>query len=518
MSTATFILSIIAFAALFTVLTLKYIHMFQLNSYKPPQQLKWMAKNKRSFIYNAVLAAAAVCICLCLKNTAVINLIMICLFAVGAVINRPKKAKKPLVYTNRVKRLLATEGVFAALSVLLTILFVPANFQNIIFAAEASLSPFIVLLCNYLNQPLEKSINLYYINDAKKIINNHKNLITVGVTGSYGKTSVKYILGTLLEAKYNVLITPESYNTPLGVVKTIRGSLRATHDIFVCEMGAKHVGDIKEICDIVYPDNGIITSVGPQHLETFKTLTNVKKTKFELADSLPANGILLVNGEDENISEHAVNYNCKKYGFSESFEYYASDISVSSEGTSFTVHHNGEEVRFTTILVGKHNVINLVGAIAMCCELGIKLQALPIYVKKVMPVPHRLQLIKRGATTVIDDAYNSNPAGAAAALEALSLFEGYKVLITPGMVELGERQESENYKFGCHAAEVCDFVALVGTQQTKSIYKGLKDSGFDDEKIFVTDSLNEAANLAFGMDAHSAKKVVLFENDLPDNY
>ena len=118
------------------------------------------------------------------------------------------------------------------------------------------------------------------------------NLAVIGVTGSYGKTSVKFYLNTLLKAKYNVLMTPESYNTPMGVVKTVRGSLRATHEIFICEMGAKYVGDIKELCDIVHPKHGIITSIGPQHLESFKSLQNVINTKFELADALPKDGML----------------------------------------------------------------------------------------------------------------------------------------------------------------------------------------------------------------------------------
>ena len=124
------------------------------------------------------------------------------------------------------------------------------------------------------------------------------NITVIGITGSYGKTSVKFYLNKLLSAKYNVLMTPESFNTPLGVVKTIRTSLKATHEIFICEMGAKNINDIKEICDIVHPKHGVITSIGPQHLESFKTVENVVKTKFELADAIDKNGMVFLNYEN----------------------------------------------------------------------------------------------------------------------------------------------------------------------------------------------------------------------------
>ena len=151
-------------------------------------------------------------------------------------------------------------------------------------AVLGAVSPFLVLAANFLNKPIEKAINRWFINDAKRILKSCPDLTVIGVTGSYGKTSVKFILKTLLEARFNVLATPESYNTPMGVVITVRNHLRATHEVFVCEMGARHVGDIKEICDIVHPNHGIITSVGPQHLETFFTLDNVKKTKFYVCE------------------------------------------------------------------------------------------------------------------------------------------------------------------------------------------------------------------------------------------
>lgn len=134
-----------------------------------------------------------------------------------------------------------------------------------------SVNLFLDIVANVINHPMEAGINQHYINDAVRKLKSVPELTVIGVTGSYGKTSVKFYLQTLLQEKYNVLVTPESFNTPMGVVRTIRGSLKPTTEIFVCEMGARHVGDIKEICDMVHPDHGVITSIGPQHLETFLT-------------------------------------------------------------------------------------------------------------------------------------------------------------------------------------------------------------------------------------------------------
>lgn len=532
----------VLFAVVYVLRTIHYTHMFQLNSYKPKVQLKWLKNNMGAFIknslplifltvfsffipmlYDLLLIASSedpngfVCGTIS-YHFWVIDIVFVVGLIIAIVLNLPKKAKKPLVYTNRVKRLLVTCAlVFVLLCCLLRWVNYSNGLQPFLLMLVLIASPLLLLLCNLINKPIELSINRYYINDAKKMLKEHSNLTVIGVTGSYGKTSVKYILGTLLEAKYNVLITPESFNTPLGVTKTVRSSLRATHDIFVCEMGAKNVGDIKEICDIVYPQHGIITSVGPQHLESFKSLDNVKKTKFELADALPAYGKLFLNGEDENIKAVSHPHDAITYGLNDSCDYYADEITVTSAGTSFVVKHGDEAVPFTVALIGAHNVINIVGAIAICCEMGIELKKLPPYARKIKAVEHRLQLTKRGKTTVVDDAYNSNPSGAKAALDAISLFQGKKIIVTPGMIELGSVQFEENRKFGENIAKVCDFAVLVGKKQAEPINKGLLDAGFPAEKIYIANDLTDAANKAFSL-FPDEEKVVLFENDLPDNY
>ena len=433
---------------------------------------------------------------------------------------RKQHAKKKLVYTARVKRLIATDVILALCVWGLVVGLGGIRLSTGILQILTGLQVVLLVAANVINHPIEAGVSRYYINDAKRKLREVKGLTVIGVTGSYGKTSVKFYLQTLLQDRFNVLVTPESYNTPMGVVRTIRESLKPTHEIFVCEMGARHVGDIKEICDIVHPRHGIITSVGPQHLETFFNMENIKNTKFELADALPADGMLFLNGDNEDIQDKAAGYQNKIFYYSEGngAGYCASDLKLSRLGTEFTVTApDGESERFQMRLVGAHNVINVMGAIAVAHSLGISLKELRVPVRRIEPVEHRMQLREHGAVTVIDDAYNSNPVGSKAAVETLAMFEGVRILITPGMVELGEKEAEYNYKFGTYAADCCDYILLVGKKHTEPIREGVLSKGFPEEKCLVYDRLEEAVSYAYAI-REQAHKYILLENDLPDNY
>ena len=202
-----------------------------------------------------------------------------------------------------------------------------------------------VTIVNSINKPIENSINNGFIKKAENKLKSFNNLKVIGITGSYGKTTTKYIVSSILSQKYNTLMTPASFNTTLGVVRTINEKLEPMHEVFVCEMGAKNVGDIKEICDIVKPEYGILTAIGPQHLESFKTLENVQKTKMELIDSLPDNGWAFVNNEDENIQKINFKKNNVKYGLNNNSEYYAYNIKIEETGSVFDVHTPTEEIK-----------------------------------------------------------------------------------------------------------------------------------------------------------------------------
>lgn len=522
------------FAVLYGILSLNYIlatmmavrhyvHMFQLNSYKPKVQIKWIWQNSRNQLF-VNLAMVALCALLWASGGMIHFAAEMCIFfAIMVHILKPKKAfKTPLVYTNRVKRMLLTTAVICLIPFVLlinaekTLIALPTA-----FALTYLLVPFVILLANLINRPIELMINRHYINDAKRILEGcRSHLKVIGITGSFGKTSVKYFLETLLSVKYNVLKTPGNFNTPLGVVKTIRGSLRATHDVFLCEMGAKNVGDIKEICDIVHPDMGIITSVGPMHLESFKSIENVIKTKFELADAVSEKGgEVYANFDNEYIVGECKKREVIPYGIDDVSGYTVSNLHISELGSEFRVTSpEGESCEYRTRLIGRHNVLNIVGAIAVAHRLGISLDELRPAVRKLESVPHRLQLIDKGEYTIIDDAYNSNPSGTKAALETLSMTDGMKILVTPGMVELGGMEYALNKEFGVDAAKVCDFVALVGKKQTQPIYDGLKSADYPEEKIYVAESLNDAMAKVYGLTSGGKRKIILLENDLPDNY
>ena len=519
----------------FFLLSMYYVcnhtmHMFQLNYYRASEQFRWFRKNNMSYLGHMTVAVLMLINVLIPWSPYVKAWVMLPLLLLACVISRPKKSKKPLVRTDRVKRMDITIGVLLALLTVFPIALFGRTHQSYIYFTMAMtylLSPLIVLLANLINRPIELSVNRYYLNDAKKILKASPELTIIGITGSYGKTSVKYYLTTLLRSKFNTLMTPESFNTPMGIVKTIRNDLKPTDEIFVCEMGAKWNGDIKELCDLVHPKHGIITSVGPQHLESMGSLDNIKKTKFALADSIPEDGMLFLNGNDENIADYIAdkNYSPVKYGLADNedeaakLDYYAHDINADSRGSSFTVTApNGESERFSTRLIGKQNVLNIVGAISVCNKIGIPLSELKGQVRKLEGVPHRLELNRKNGVTIIDDAYNSNPHGTKVALDALSMFDGYKILVTPGMVELGEKQDELNREFGLNAASVADYVVLVGFRGAEPIKQGLLDGGFSENRIFVAGGINEALAHVNMIGSEGKEKVILLENDLPDNY
>ena len=511
------IINIIIVMTAYVISQISQMHMFQLNSYQIHSHIYRMRDNISRLLPNIIFPLVSL-IALLFKGISAL-LITDIIFVIAIISTIPKKAKKPLVYTARVKRQIATTAILTL--AVLSVCGILSGKYALVTASVGLylLSPLVTMIAAIINKPIEKQVSNHYINDAKRILASMNRMKIIGVTGSYGKTSVKYYLNTLLKAKYNVLMTPGSFNTPMGVVRTVREYLKASDEIFVCEMGARHVGDIKEICDLVHPHDGIITSVGPQHLETFKSLDNIKGTKFELADSLNNDGLLFLNMDDENIRSYVGDRHYIGYSIHHTSDYMAKDISVSQRGTTFTVvKKDGETCEYSTKLIGEHNVLNIVGAIAVANTYGIPLEALKPQVRKLECVPHRLELKDNGSAVIIDDAYNSNPTGAKAALDVLSIFDGYRILVTPGMVELGESQETLNKEFGKQASQSADYIILVGKKQTEPIAEGIRESGYPDDKLYIADNINQAINQAYAVNSNGAKKFILLENDLPDNY
>lgn len=435
---------------------------------------------------------------------------------------KPQPAKKPLHYTQRIIRMYVCLGILVCAIDLLFVFFEKQltyylGFNPVYFCiAVIPLASLWVLISLLLMTPVEKLIAKFYLLDAKKILARRPDLKIVAITGSYGKTSTKFILSQILSEKYSVLTPPASYNTTMGVVRVIRERLQPDDEVFICEMGSRHIGDIKEICDFVHPQNAIITSIGPQHLDTFGSIEGVKKGKFELIEALPKNGCAVFASTNEHIISLYEKATCKKIsaGFLESDNVKAENISVGCSGSAFTlIDKAGNKCECFTSLLGMHNISNILVASAMALEMGLTLNEVANGIRKIAPVEHRLQIVSQKPVTIIDDAFNSSPNGASAALDVLGAFTGRRIIVTPGFVELGKDQDKYHFELGRKIRDNADIAILVGKKRTEKIAEGL--SGFQGE-LYTVSNLNEATDILKKISVTG--DVVLFENDLPDNY
>lgn len=532
--------SVIAGAVLSMIAQVKYIHIMQLESYQNEGFLNRLNENRRKLLMPPMFLGWITLVgyffwsLLATAGSANIGFFIACLACYGAafvftiwyiVKSRKGEAKKPLVFTARVKRLILCEIILYAV-IGCVILFVPyinfflPPFGYLVFMI---LMPYMTPLAVKIMTPAENRVKNRFLSEAKRKIDARNDLIKIGITGSYGKTSVKFILGTILKQKYNTLVPPQSYNTPMGLTRVIREQMTDANEVFIAEMGARHVGDIAELVDLVHPQMGILTSVGPQHLETFYNIENIVKTKYELIAGLPKDtGVAFFNGDNEYCRALYENTEIhKKILYAMDYEgeadVRAKDIAFSAEGSTFTVECAQGEFTCTTKLLGRHNILNICGCIAIALELGLTVEQIRQGVLQAPPVEHRLQIVPTSnGITVIDDAFNANPAGTRAALDVLKCFSGQRFVVTPGLVELGEREAQENFEFGEAMAQVATYAFLIGPKHTKPIYEGLVRSGFAADNIYVAKTLGEATNVM----GHLTKPgdVILFENDLPDHY
>ena len=446
--------------------------------------------------------------------------------------------KKPLVYTGRARRLLA---VSIALAVLLFV----AGFFAVSRLAEAAglvpaagpglpvlvmalitihAAPLIAMAANLALFPVQASINWSYRIRAHRKLRRMKPMV-VGITGSYGKTSTKYFTEALMASRYRVLKTRASFNTILGICRAVNEELGPEHDVLIVEMGAYRRGEVRDMARLTRPHIGVLTAVGPQHLERFGSIETIERAKFELLEALPADGIAVINNDDPRVRRLADGLRgpkIRRYGIdlaAGDLDLAAQEISHGPDGLTFTlVDRDGKRVTVKTRLIGLHNVSNILAAATVAMVANVSLRQIAGAISTLQPVPHRLET-HTGAdgVTIIDDAYNSNPVGALNALEALAAFEtGRKILITPGMVELGAEQDARNEEFGAKAAAVCDYVILVGRNQTAAIRRGLEGAGFAADRAISVKNLNDGLEAMKGI--VRTGDVVLFENDLPDLY
>ena len=521
-----FLISLIPLFIFIIIKTKKCFHMLQQNWYNDGNRyLKWIFNNKSKVFWGFDLLFIIFVLGFLVDKT-ILMIIFSCFYLINSFIfyknTKKEQVKKPLAFTKRVRRLSYTTSLIYL--IIVVVIYFNFNIDYLIYyylilGLVVYLDYIIVLISNIINIPIEKSVFLYYKNKAVKKLRGLKHLKVIGITGSYGKTSSKNILNDILNVKYDSFATPKNFNTTYGLMISINNYLDKFSDYFIAEMGAFRRGEIKELCDLVKPTYGILTKVGTAHLESFGSQENIQKGKFELIESLPSDGIGILNGDDELQVNYNLKNNCKILFIgidNKDVDVRATNIVLTDKGTTFDCIFKGdkEKYRFETRLLGKANIYNILAGIALGREFGIDISMLQVGVKKVNSIEHRLELKKYGNINIIDDAYNSNPIGSKMAVEVLGMMSGKKIIVTPGMIELADMQYELNKKFGTYIADVCDEVILIGKEQTKPIYDGLIEKNFDEKKIHI---LNDV-KLAFPLIQKLSDKdtYVLLENDLPD--
>ena len=524
-----------AFFAIFYK-TKRSLHMLQQNLYNENNRyLKWVRKNSKQFLdFDLVVLAISLIGIFVIFDLELIS--SLCILVMSAIwvfvgfkwnkVIENDQNKKKLVVTARIKRLIFTISILYAIPSIILGFYMgnPKMVWILIFILSLMvyLNSLIAFLAVLINHPYERGVYYYYLHKAKTKLKSMPNLKVVGITGSYGKTSSKNILADILNVKYNTLPTPRNLNTPYGLMITINNHMDKFTEIFIAEMGAYVRGEIKGLCNFVKPKYGILTRIGTAHLESFGSEENIQKGKFELIESLPSDGVGVLNRDDPKQVNYELKNNVKILWIGideEDVDVRATDIKCNHDGTKFNVIFKGDKKKyeFQTKLLGKHNVYNILAALALGREFDISISDLQQSVKKVKPVGHRLELKKLNNFFMIDDAYNSNPVGAENACKVLGMMPGTKVVVTPGMIELGEKENEYNKIFGEQISEVADYAILIGEKKTKPIKEGLLTKGFDKDKIVVFNDVRDAypfiEKIATDKDVYA-----LFENDLPDTY
>lgn len=428
------------------------------------------------------------------------------------------KKRQTLKYTPRCLRLMIM--LYIILLLMLIWIYHLCSIQGFILLTPLlyHLPYFMIMIALKLMHPIEASIAQYYYDAAKEKLASHQHIHRIGISGSAGKTSVKNILSHCLKDDFYVLSTPYSYNTAMGISKTINEQLNHLHEYFICECGIDHPNEMDEIVSLIEPNDVILTPIYHQHLATMKTRSNILKEKFKLAKALKQDDLLVCYGDDESMRLACKELNCQIifYGKDHQNGYYYQNMIIDEEGTSFQIVYQDKAYDFTTRLYGEHAVSNICSVVAFLHEKGIAFERLQERIKTLDFIPHRLEKKIRKDYILLDDAYNANPQGARYALEVLAKMPGKKIVITSGFVELGSEQVPAQYAFGIQACSCCDEIILIGEKQCAPILDAIEATGYDFKHVHLCQNMNEALSLAQMLS--KPQTYVLIENDLPDHY
>lgn len=379
----------------------------------------------------------------------------------------------------------------------------------------------------FILRPIDTSLKNRIINKAKEKLLNYPNLRVIGIAGSYGKTTMKEVLYSVLSQKYKVIKTDKNINTPIGISRQILAELSPEHEIYIVEIGEYYRGDIAEICDITPPEIAVITGINEAHLEKMGSLNTTIPAIFEVADSAKEKATVVINKDDKRVAENYRKYTQKEiieYSIKGGGDFTTKNITLSEHSLEMTFEvlknrkHYG---RYNVPILGEYIVGDIIAAIQIA-ELSVfKLSPDEIKrgVENIQPVPHRLEPIinKQTGVLVIDDSYNGNPDGVEEAIKLLGQFKKRrKVYVTPGLVETGEKSAEIHYNIGKTLSDVADIVVLIKNSATPHIAKGLTENGFNEKNIVWFDTSKEAHG-QMG-EVTRLNDVVLFQNDWPDNY
>ena len=503
----------------------KQLGVLQSSGYSNKKYFKWLKKKGNlafeRFVLLAMLCAlssAVVGLCFSFAGewSAVISLVPFLIFFITYLVADAKIAlRSELTFTPRLWRLYT---VLILVTAIVTYLFVTLlnfadavwgnNIFNYLRYCPLALLPLLIiplmLLANGIAKIYEIPRNKKFVRQAKRKLSS-SNIKVIAITGSFGKTSTKFILNGILSKKYRVLTTPRSHNTPIGIALAVNSNELEDYDIFIAEMGARHIGDIAELCEICPPDLSIITGVCGQHLETFLSFQNIVKAKGEILAYTKERAIIADECFDlfAEFNGEKVRSNC------------VADIQCTPEGTDFTLTLGGKSARVKTKLLGRHSAYNIGLAAEAAFLSGMTLEEISEAIGGIEYIEHRLQLIKSGGVNILDDGYNSNVKGAAAAIEVLNSFEGGKIVVTPGLVELGVLEEKENYELGKKLVGI-DFVILVGDTLITPVKRGYLENGGKSNRLKICPTLKAAQEEIRGYIKEG--DTILFLNDLPDIY
>lgn len=370
---------------------------------------------------------------------------------------------------------------------------------------------FVIFISFLLSLPVEGIVFLYYKNKCIKKLK-RINPIKIAITGSFGKTSTKVILYEILKRDYLAFKTPKSYNTLNGICKCVNEEMDENCNLAIFEFGASRKGDIKKLCKLVKPDYSIITEIGPQHLETFGSIDNIIEEKMSLVSFTKNEAVLNIDNkyirENDFLGKNVITVSLGKNG-----DFLAENIVCNRLGLSFRIISNNEIYEIKSQLLGRHHVYNILLSVALASFLGVKKEAIMMTISSIFGEENRLKLKEFDGELILDDSFNSNVVGFRNALEVLGMYDKYRVLLTPGIVELKDEEEKVNYDLANLIKNVADEVILVKNKASSHIYKGLVDLGY--KNVRIVEGFKEGFLLYKNINKN---KILLIENDISDIY